>query len=61
MTQKARAAIRYTVGTHAAEKMIPSRKTLRLCEEIADGHISADHAVEKIKSNYGLRTSDNRG
>ncbi len=61
MTQKAQTVIRYTVGTHAAEKMTPSRKALRLCEKIADGHITADHAVEKIKLNYGLRASDARG
>ncbi len=58
MTQKAQSVIRYTVGTHAAEKMTLSRKAPHLCEKIADGHITADQAVERIKQDYGIRASE---
>ncbi len=61
MTQKARSAVRYTVGTHAVEKMTPSPRAIRLCEKIADGHISANHAIEEIKRSFGLETVSTHG
>jgi len=56
MTKKAQANLRYTLATHAAEKMSPSREAIALCEKIADGHISGDFAVEQIKRRYGVES-----
>lgn len=54
MTQKAKDSVKYSLGTLAAEKMVPSRKAIRLCEKIADGRISGNDAVEQIKRSYGI-------
>lgn len=55
LTKRAQTAIQYTLATHAAEGMTPSKQAVRLCEKIADGRMSADRAVEEIKARYGLR------
>lgn len=55
MTKKAKSNIKYTLATHAAERMAPSREAITLCEKIADGRISGDAAVEQIKRHYGLQ------
>ena len=49
MTKKAERNLKYTLATHAAEHMMPSRKAISLCEKIANGQISGDMAVEEIK------------
>ncbi len=57
MTQEAKESVKYSLATHAAEKMKPSRMAVRLCEKIAEGRITGDSAVEQIKHSYGI---DNR-
>lgn len=54
MTERAAAAVNYTLATHAAEQMKPSQKAIRLCEEIAEGHISGDYAVQQLLLSYGI-------
>lgn len=54
MTDKAKSNIRYTITTHALEKMTPSKEAVRLCERIAAGQISTDQAVNEIVRNYRL-------
>ncbi|NMA25281.1 MAG: antitoxin VbhA family protein [Clostridiales bacterium] len=54
MTHKAKESVKYSLATHAAEKMTPSRKAVRLCEKIAEGRITGDSAVEQIKRSYGI-------
>lgn len=56
VTTKAKESVKYSLATHAAEKMTPSRKAVRLCEKIAEGHISGDSAVEQIKHSYGIKS-----
>lgn len=56
MTPKAKQSLKYTLATLAVEKVAPSRKAVRLCEEIAEGRISADSAVEQIKRYYGIES-----
>ena len=56
MTQKAKESVKYSLATHAAEKMTPSRKAVRLCEKIAEGRITGDSAVEQIKRSYGIES-----
>lgn len=56
MTQRAESNLKYTLATHAAEKMTPSSNAIRLCEQIADGKISADRAVEQIMRDYGIES-----
>lgn len=52
MTKKAERNLKYTLATHAAEHMMPSRKAISLCEKIANGQISGDMAAEEIKRYY---------
>lgn len=56
MTPKAKESLKYTLATLAVEKVTPSRKAIRLCEKIAEGHISGDSAVEQIKRSYGIES-----
>lgn len=56
MTPEAKESVKFSLATHAAEKMAPSRKAVRLCEEIAEGRISGDSAVEQIKRSYGIES-----
>ncbi len=56
MTERAAAAVNYTLATHAAERMEPSQKAIRLCEEIAEGHISGDDAVQQLLLSYGIES-----
>lgn len=57
MTPKGKESLKYTLATLAIEKVTPSRKAIRLCEEITEGRISADNAVEQIKRYYGIENS----
>jgi hypothetical protein len=56
MASEAKESVKYSLATHAAEKMTPSRKAVRLCEKIAEGRISGDSAVEQIKRSYGIES-----
>ena len=56
MTERAAAAVNYTLATHAAERMEPSQKAIHLCEEIAEGHISGDYAVRQLLLSYGIES-----
>lgn len=58
MTKQAKEKVLYTLATHAAEKMVPSRKAVHLCKQIAGEHISADKAVEMLKQSYGLKSKN---
>lgn len=48
--------LRYTLATHAAEHMMPSRKAISLCKKIINGQTSSDMAVEEIKRDYGAES-----
>lgn len=61
MTERAAAAVNYTLATHAAEQMKPSQKAIRLCEEIAEGHISGDYAVQQLLFSYGIESKAYHG
>lgn len=65
MTKKAERNLKYTLATHDAEHMTPSRKAISLCEKIANGHISGDMAVRKsyviTESKAGTRMPDGFG
>ena len=61
MTEHASAALNYTLATHAAERMKPSQEALRLCEEIAEGYISGDQAVEQLLLRYGIESKVKHG
>lgn len=55
MTQKSRKQIEYTLATYAIERLTPSKETIRLCEQICDGKLNADQAVELLLKQYGLK------
>lgn len=58
MTQGTKETVRYTLATHAAEKMKHSREAVRMCAEIAEGRLSGDSAVEQIKRLYVLESRE---
>lgn len=53
--------VRYTLSTHAAEKMIPSKEAIRLCERTESGEMTADDAVRAIQEKYGLSRGAHNG
>ena len=61
MTQKSKKHLDYTVCTYAVEQLVPSRDAMQLCEQISDGIISADVAVEKILQLYDLKQGNSNG
>ena len=56
MTKKAEENIRYTLATHAAEKMSPSKEAVALCERIANGSMTGDQAVKQILKMHGIES-----
>ncbi len=60
MTQKAKDHVQYSIATHTAEKMAPSREAIHLCEKITNGQISGNEAVEPIKRSYGIESRHTR-
>lgn len=61
MTERAAAAVNYTIATSAAEQVELSQEALRLCGEIAEGRISGDHAVEQLLHSYGIESGKSHG
>lgn len=61
MTQKSKRNIEYTKATHAVERLIPSKNALLLCEQISDGKVSANAAVDAILRLHGLKQVDLNG
>lgn len=55
MTKKSKRQLEYTIATHAVERLSPSREAIRLCEQVSDGEISADSAVEALIRLHGLK------
>jgi len=54
MTNRTKENVKYSIDTHAIEKLIPSQEAIRICKRVAEGRISGDKAVKQIKRNYGL-------
>lgn len=54
MTQKSKRQVEYTLATLAIEGLTPSKEAVRYCEQISDGKISADKAVDGILCKHGL-------
>ncbi len=61
MTERAAAAVTYTIATSAAEQMKLSQEALRLCGEIAEGNISGNCAVQQILQSYGIESRKSDG
>ncbi len=61
MTQKSKRQLAYTASTHAVECLALSQDAIRLCEQISDGTISADAAVETLLRLYGLKQVNSNG
>lgn len=58
MTPKSRRLLEYTVSTHMIEQLAPSQDALHLCEQVSDGRISADAAVETLLQLYDQKRAD---
>lgn len=54
MTLQGEKQLEYTLATHAVEQLVPSEEALRLCEQMADGAVTADAAVSSVLERYGL-------
>lgn len=61
MTQKSKRQLEYITSTHAVERLTPSHDAMRLCEQLSDGKISADAAVETLLRLYGLKRVSSNG
>lgn len=46
--------MKYTLSTQAVEGIAPSQEAISLCQQISDGKISANQAIEIIKEKYGV-------
>ena len=47
--------LKYAVATHTIEKLFPSEDALRLCEQVSDGVLDANDAIESILKKYDLK------
>ena len=61
MMKRNQQQIRYTLATHAIEKLTPSKSALRLCEEVSNGSMTADAAVAAVLQQHGLKKSRSHG
>lgn len=61
MTQKSKRQLEYIASTHAVERLPPSQDAIRLCEQLSDGKISADAAVEALLQLNGLKHVSSNG
>lgn len=52
MANKVQENIDYTVSTFAIERLKPSETAIELCRKNAEGSISLENAIEKIKKKY---------
>lgn len=50
MSVKDNRNVKHTLSTQAIEGITPSRQVIRLCKKLSDGTVTADAAVEAIKS-----------
>lgn len=60
MPRTAQQKIKYTLSTQAIERITPSKDALRLCEQLSEGKLSANAAVDTIKQKYGLTRGNPR-
>ena len=61
MTRKSKRQLEYTIATHVIERLTPSRDALHLCEQVSDGEITADTAVEMLLQFYRLKRVETNG
>ncbi len=61
MTQKSKRQLEYVASTYAVERLTPSQDAMRLCEQLSDGKISADAAVDVLLRLYGLKQVNSNG
>ena len=52
MTQARKKRLEYSISTHTIGKLFPSEDALRLCEQVSDGILDANDAVESILKKY---------
>ena len=55
MTQKTKKQMDYALSTQTIENLFPSKRALRLCEQVSRGKISTDEAVVSLLKQYGLK------
>lgn len=47
-------SVRYTLASHAVERLHPSDEAIALMRKQSEGKISADDAVARLLEKYGL-------
>ena len=55
MTQTSKKRLKYSISTHAIENLFPSEDALRLYEQVSDGTLDVNDAVESILKKYDLK------
>ena len=55
MTKNGQQQIDYALATLAVEGDIPSEYAVQLCEQVANGSLTADEAVSEILQTHGLK------
>ena len=55
MTKNGQQQIDYALATLAVEGDIPSEYAVQLCEQVANGSLTADEAVSEILHKHGLK------
>ena len=57
---RAQEQLQYTLATQSIERQVPSAAAIQLCKEVANGTISADAAVVRLRKQYGLEAQKYR-
>lgn len=55
MTQTSKKRLEYSISTLTIKKLFPSEDALRLCEQVSDGTLDVNDAVESILKKYDLK------
>ena len=55
MTKNGQQQIDYALATLGVEGDIPSEYAVQLCEQVANGSLTADEAVSEILQKHGLK------
>lgn len=53
--------VKYTLASHAVERLRPSDDAIELMQKMSDGKISADDAVNQLLKKYGVSQGKRHG
>lgn len=53
--------VKYTLASHAVERLRPSNDAIELMQKMSDGKINADDAVNQLLKKYGVSQGKRHG